>query len=66
MNQPTTSAPEGEENRNNDEVSTETNPPQDQGLEEPRSSAQLLVEILAVLLALGYFVLLISKKSGIF
>ena len=66
MNQPTTSAPDGEGNRNNDEVSAETNTTQDQGLEEPRSSAQLLVEILAVLLALGYFILLISKKFGIF
>jgi len=66
MNQPTTSASDGDGNRNNDEVFAEANPTRYQGPEEPRSSAQLLVELLAVILALGYFVLLIGKKSGIF
>jgi len=66
MNPPTTSAPDGDRNRHNVEVLAETNPTQYQGPEEPRSSAQLLVEILAVLLALGYFVILLGKKSGIF
>jgi len=53
-------------NSNKDEALAETNTTQYQGFEEPRSSAWLLVEIIAVLLALVCFVAMVRRKIGVF
>ena len=66
MNHPTTPAPDGAANSENDETLTETNTTQYQELEAPRSPAWVLVEFLVVLLVLAAFVTLLRIKAGVF
>ena len=53
-------------NSNKDEAIAETDTTQSKWLQKPRSTAGLLLEILAVLLALAYLVIIVKKKAGIY
>jgi hypothetical protein len=65
MYQPTTSAPDGAMNSNKDDGLAETDTTQSKGLEQPGSSAWLIVEFLVVLLVLAFFVIIVRIKTGI-